>query len=151
MLVTAQVKPKLDAHIRMPPPEAIVNGIATHMLMQTGHPIPIVTQCFSPKRVFTFSRIALNRPSGPCVNAMVKANPNVASQQTRQSMIISFDYGQNLSHTSSTCFLLGARYTHSQSPSALEFGNIEPQYFAANPSTQPVLSQEHSLLKPKAG
>jgi hypothetical protein len=26
----------------------------------------------------------------------VKANPNVASQQTRQSMIISFDYEQNL-------------------------------------------------------
>jgi hypothetical protein len=26
---------------------------------------------------------------------MVKANPNVASQQTKQSMIISFDYGQN--------------------------------------------------------
>jgi hypothetical protein len=25
---------------------------------------------------------------------MVKANPNVASQQTRQSMIISFDYEQ---------------------------------------------------------
>ena len=96
MLVTAQVKPKLDAHIRMPPPEAIVNGIAIHMLMHTGQPIPIVTQCFSPKRAFTFSRIALNRPSGPCVNAMVKANPNVASQQTKQSMIISFDFLQTL-------------------------------------------------------
>jgi hypothetical protein len=64
------------------------------MLMQTGQPTQIVTQCFSPKRAFTFSRIFLNRPSGPCVNAMVKANPNVASQQTRQSMIISFDYEQ---------------------------------------------------------
>lgn len=94
MLVTAQVKPTLDAHIRMPPPEAIVNGIAIQHDRHTGQPIPIVTQCFSPKRAFTFSRIVLNRPSGPCVNAMVKANPNVASQQTRQSMIISFDYEQ---------------------------------------------------------
>ena len=97
MLVTAQVKPIADAHIRMPPlSEAIVNGIAIQHDKHTGQPIPIVTQCFSPKRAFTFSRIALKRPSGPCVNAMVKANPNVASQQTKQSMIISFDYGQNL-------------------------------------------------------
>jgi hypothetical protein len=96
MLVTAQVKPTLDAHIRMPPlSEAIVNGIAIQHDKHTGHPTPIVTQCFSPKRAFTFSRTVLNSPSGPCVNAIVKANPNVASQQTRHSMIISFDYGQN--------------------------------------------------------
>ena len=95
MLVTAQVKPNADAHIRMPPPEAIVNGMAIQKLMQTGHPIPIVTQCFSPKRVFTFSRTVLNSPSGPCVNAKVNEKPNVANQQIRYSMIISFDYGQN--------------------------------------------------------
>jgi hypothetical protein len=38
----------------------------------------------------------LNRPSGPWVNAKVNENPNVANQQIRYSMIISFDYEQNL-------------------------------------------------------
>ena len=96
MLVTAQVKPNADAHIRMPPlSEAIVNGIAIQNETQTGQATPIVTQCFSPKRVFTFSRIILNKPSGPCVNAKVNAKPNVANQQIKYSMIISFDYGQN--------------------------------------------------------